>query len=114
MGINTEAALVVRDALAQVHGSLGLPHLICLLTVAAKPGLSVNDLAEETGYPQQSVSRYAAVLLGRYENPTGLPFENPLLEQSINPSDPRRRAVRLTRAGTEFVEKLISNLSVRG
>lgn len=91
-----------------------MPHLVCILTVAAKPGLSVNELAEETGYPQQSVSRYAALLLGRYENPMGISFGPALLEQSINPSDPRRRAIFLTQSGTQFVENLIARINTTG
>jgi DNA-binding MarR family transcriptional regulator len=108
MGSNSEYLTAMREALRSVQEALGLPQLVCLLTIALEPGLSVNELAERTGYPQQSASRYAALLLGRYENPVGQNISSPLIEQTINPSDPRKRSLHLTRSGEAFIVTLLS------
>lgn len=86
---------------------LGLPALICLLTIGLEDGLSVTELAERTGAPQQSVSRYVAMLLGRYQSEALTTFE-PLIDQRISLNDPRKRALHLTREGRHLVEELLS------
>lgn len=93
-------------AALQAAESIGLPALICLLTVALNEGLSVSQLAEQTRTPQQSVSRYVAVLLGRYQMDAGSNFE-PLIEQRISQSDPRKRSLYLTEAGAELIKQLV-------
>lgn len=114
MGKKIISADNALDALLHVHEALGLPHLICILAIAAHPGLSVNELAKITGYPQQSVSRYTALLLGRYDNPTGPSLGKPLIEQSINSADPRRRAFHLTSPGQSFVDDFIARIARKG
>jgi DNA-binding MarR family transcriptional regulator len=97
----------LRSVLVDVH-AMGLPPLVCLLTIAVEPGLSINDLAERTGVPQQSVSRHVAALLGRYQTDLLANFD-PLVEQHINAEDPRKRALHLTPAGREIVARLLAS-----
>lgn len=95
----------IGEVLAAMDG-LGLPHLVCLIRIALEPGLSVNDLADRTGFPQQSVSRYLGLLLGRYQFDTLSPSFVPLVDQRIHPGDPRRRALYLTEAGETSIQRL--------
>lgn len=94
-----------------VTRSRNLPasSLLALLTIALRPGLSINELAEALNMPQQSASRYASILLGRAEDQlTGL-IKSPYISQSINDQDPRKRALNLTPAGIEFLRHIIGN-----
>jgi DNA-binding MarR family transcriptional regulator len=95
------------SALVPVQSQLSLPLLLALMTLAAEPGLSVNELAERLRAPQQTASRYASILLGRYPNPVAGPPLSPLLSQEINAGDPRKRALFLTNAGFEIVTSLL-------
>jgi DNA-binding MarR family transcriptional regulator len=82
---------------------LPMPCLLALLTVALKPGLSVNELSETLGMPQQTASRNASILLGRYEVPSSA-VKTPFILQSINDEDPKKRALELTNAGKEYLQ----------
>jgi DNA-binding MarR family transcriptional regulator len=105
----------LRDALEPVAvEGLSLEVLTGLLTIALEPGVSVNELADRLHTPQQTASRYAAILLGRYQEPTvasGQPPKWPLVVQEVHAEDPRRRAMFLTERGKEFVDVLLSHLS---
>ncbi len=98
--------LGLRDAIASLHG-LSLDHLVSLLTIAAEPGLSVNELAEKTNTPQASASRYVAVLAGRYQNDATEP-PVALITQEIRADDPRRRALFLTPDGHRAIMAIIN------
>jgi DNA-binding MarR family transcriptional regulator len=104
-----------RNALGPaIAEGLSIEILTALLTIALEPGLSVNELADRLRAPQQTASRYAAVLLGRYQEPTataGQPPKIPLVVQEIHADDPRKRAMFLTDRGKEFVEGLLSHLA---
>jgi DNA-binding MarR family transcriptional regulator len=108
----------LRDALEPVAvEGLSLEVLMGLLAIALEPGVSVNELAERLHTPQQTASRYAAILLGRYQEPTvasGQPPKWPLVVQEVHAEDPRRRAMFLTDRGKEFVDDLLSHLSGSG
>jgi DNA-binding MarR family transcriptional regulator len=93
---------------------LSLEVLLALLTIALEPGLSVNELADRLHVPQQTASRYAAVLLGRYQEPStagGQAAKWPLVTQEVHADDPRKRAMFLTDRGKEFTETMLSHLS---
>ena len=92
----------LRDRLLPLQHKLSLPQLLSLLSIAAEPGLSVSDLGERLRIPQASASRYASVLLGRYEGPAGNPV-TPLISQEINKRNPRRRALTLTDEGRRLL-----------
>jgi len=97
----------LRDALKTMQDDLSLPELVALLSVAAEPGLSVNDLAERIGAPQQSTSRFVAVLLRRYTSQTQSPDPRPFIVQTVSPDDPRRRALHLADRGKEVLAHIV-------
>jgi DNA-binding MarR family transcriptional regulator len=101
---------LIRKALLTLPPGLTLEHAISLLTVALEPGLSVNELAERIRSPQQSASRYAAALLGRYQSLTSEIEREPLIVQQINPEDPRKRALFLNETGREIVARMIADV----
>lgn len=117
MGINdiansidqNKAARLLR-VLRAVELDLGLPLLLSLAAVACEPGISVNNLAERIGVPQQTASRYLALLQGRYSMPDRDIGPEPLIKVEINPIDPRRRALKLTKAGAKRLSLALAAL----
>ena len=103
--------IAFRDRLTPLQHQLSLSHLVCLFTIAAEPGLSINDLGARIGAPQASASRYASILLGRYQGPDGKAI-TPLIVQKINEDDPRRRALHLSDLGQEIIGSLCNGLSL--
>ena len=104
----------LRDALEPVMlEGLSIEVLSALLTIALEPGISVNELADRLHAPQQTASRYASILLGRYQEPTVTkePPKDPLVTQEVHATDPRKRAMFLTDRGEEFVALVLSYLS---
>ncbi|MER9591954.1 MarR family winged helix-turn-helix transcriptional regulator [Mesorhizobium australicum] len=95
----------LRDAVAALPG-LKLDLLVHFLTIAAEPGLSVNELAEKTGTPQASASRYVSVLTGRYQSDIAEPVA--LVAQEIRADDPRSRALFLTPSGHQAIMTVIN------
>ena len=98
-------------ALVPVEETLGLPLTLTLAAVALEPGLSVNDLASRINAPQQSASRYVAVLQGRYAMPGRDLGPVPLIAIEVSPTDPRRRALQLTPAGVARLSRILKTLS---
>lgn len=99
----------VLKTLRSLQPDLNLSLAVTLLAVAREPGLSVNELAERVAAPQQTVSRYVAILQGRYEVPGNESFaRNPLVALEVSAQDPRRRAVFLTPHGTKRVTQILS------
>ncbi len=94
-----------------LQSELNLPQLVALLSVAIEPGLSVNDLADRVAVPQQTASRYVAVLLGRYESASGQGPRHALISQGVNDEDPRKRALFLTEYGAEMITRVSGNPS---
>jgi len=116
MGINLETDHYerlsgLRDALLEVQNALSLAQLIALVTIAMEPGLSVNDLAERLKIPQQSASRYVAALAGRYQSVLAESSLDPLVVQTINESDPRKRALFLTPTGRQLMSAISSTIA---
>ena len=109
-----ERLSLLRLSLGKLQDAISLPQLVALLCIGVEPGLSVNDLAERMGIPQQTASRYASVLLGRYDAPaasaTGQPKE-PLITQGVSERDPRSRTLHLTPAGQQVLVALASALN---
>jgi DNA-binding MarR family transcriptional regulator len=98
-------------ALVPVEETLGLPLLLALAAIAREPGLSVNDLADRIGAPQQSASRYVATLQGRYAMPGRDLGPVPLVAIEVSSTDPRKRALHLTRTGTARLSRILTTLS---
>lgn len=106
------------DALIRILRSLepdlNLQLSLTLLTVARQPGLSIGELADRIRVPQQTASRYVAILQGRYELPgsDGNSFaRNPLLSLEVSQQDPRRRALFLTPNGTKRLNRILDAAS---
>lgn len=98
------------DAIGPLQDQLALVQFSALLAIASEPGISVNELAARIGVPQPSASRYAAILMARYQAPEGA-VPTMLATQEVNEDDPRRRALFLTEEAWEFLAKLKSVLS---
>ena|SRR5947207_1560834 len=96
----------LRQALGELQSDLSLVQVVTLLSVALDPGLSVNDLADRLGVPQQTASRHVAVLLGRYQSILNDAPAEPLLKQEVNAQDPRKRALFLNEKGRAVVASM--------
>lgn len=103
---NQKRVIAMRDALRNIQRELGLGQAIALLTIAAEPGLSVNDLADRLELPQQTASRYVAILLGRYEAAGAAGPGAALISQEVSVDDPRRRALFLAPEGEALIARL--------
>lgn len=93
-------------ALKKVQDDLSLPQLVALLTVGLEPGLSVNELSERIGAPQQSASRYVSILLGRYTD-SAASDRRPFIIQGVKQDDPRSRALYLAERGRDIVNDIL-------
>jgi DNA-binding MarR family transcriptional regulator len=98
----------VIGALIAIKGELGLLHMAALLVVAARPGISVSELAAELAVPQQSASRYVATLCGRYRDQIDAEPSAPFIAQALNVTDPRTRSLFLTEAGQTFIDRVFN------
>jgi DNA-binding MarR family transcriptional regulator len=107
----------LASALAAVQDELTLPQLLTLITIATEPGLSVNELADRLSVPQQTASRYVATLAGRYQRLFGSSDQDgdrsslpPLVTQEISQSDPRRRALFISKQGGALLTSIAKQL----
>jgi DNA-binding MarR family transcriptional regulator len=105
-----EAVERLLRAFLPIEATLGLPLLLTLAAVAREPGLSVNDLADRISAPQQSASRYVATLQGRYATTGRELGPMPLVAIEISAADPRKRALRLTPAGSARLSCVLAAL----
>jgi DNA-binding MarR family transcriptional regulator len=106
------------EALRLLPGEIGLPQLLALVAIASEPGLSVGELADRLGLPQQTASRHVAVLSGRYQgmlspfdidNPRPLKTQS-LIVQEVSESNPRRHALYISGEGRALLEAVASRL----
>lgn len=104
---------LLRNSLTKLQDAISLPQLVALMCIGEQPGLSVNDLADLMHVPQQTASRYASVLMGRYDSPTtpATSQTKPLVAQGLSEHDPRSRALYLTAAGRDLLVSLTSSFS---
>jgi DNA-binding MarR family transcriptional regulator len=108
----------LANALRPLQAELGLPQLLALLTIAGEPGLSVNGLADRLDLPQQTASRHVAALAGRYQGVfdpvdsenSGRSKLDPLISQEISESDPRRRALFISKQGRALLDGVAKRL----
>jgi DNA-binding MarR family transcriptional regulator len=102
----------LSEALSTWQSVLSLPQVLALIVIGTTPGLSVNELAERLGQPQQTVSRHVAVLLGRYQTSETVEASvTQFIRQEISATDPRRRALFLTDDGLALLKALASERS---
>jgi DNA-binding MarR family transcriptional regulator len=102
--------------LQSLDADISMPLLVTLIAVGESPGLSIGELAEKIDAPQQSASRYIAILMGRYQSPgetQPLRANRPLLKVEISPDDPRRRSILLTDHGTATLKNFLTKISKR-
>jgi DNA-binding MarR family transcriptional regulator len=100
--------------LRSLEPDLNLQLALTLLVVARQPGLSIGELADQIQSPQQTASRYVAILQGRYELPgsdSNSFARNPLLSLEVSKQDPRRRALFLTTHGTKRLNRILDATS---
>jgi DNA-binding MarR family transcriptional regulator len=100
-------------ALRSIDGELSLPLVLALVAVASQPGISINGLAKCIQVPQQTASRYVAILQGRYQlaNASVNPFvAKPLLSLQVSTNDPRRRALFVTQQGNDILKEITNQL----
>ena len=89
---------------------LSTPLALALLAIAREPGLSINQLGDRLRVPQQTASRYAAQLQGRYQSSSTVDFaRNPLLSLEVSAHDPRSRALYLTAHGKKRVADILQS-----
>jgi DNA-binding MarR family transcriptional regulator len=107
----TDRLAAMAEALRPLQTVLSLSQLLALIAIERTPGLSVNELAESLGLPQQTVSRHVAILLGRYQTmPDGPPASmTTFIRQEISASDPRRRALFLSNEGLALLKSLAAD-----
>jgi DNA-binding MarR family transcriptional regulator len=99
-------------ALKKIQNDLSLAEFVALLAVGVEPGLSVNELSERIGAPQQSTSRYVSVLTGRYPNPSPSTDRRPFITQGVKQNDPRSRSLHLADRGQEVVNDILQAASL--
>lgn len=109
--LENDRLAALSHALAPWQTVLSISQVLALTAIAQTPGLSVNELAENLGLPQQTVSRHVAILLGRYQTAPDQPPATlaTLIRQEISASDPRRRALFLSDDGVALLKALASN-----
>ena len=102
--------IALSEALRPYQDQLGLSRLVCLLTIAAEPGVSVTELADRISAPQASTSRYVSLLLGRYQEEKG-EIPTPLISQEVSKERPRQRALFLSHRGSALVASILDTLN---
>ncbi|WP_293397623.1 MarR family transcriptional regulator [Phenylobacterium sp. RIFCSPHIGHO2_01_FULL_69_31] len=95
--------------------SMSTEELLCFLTVATRPGLSVGELAAATRLPQSTVSRHIKRLSARPHRSAGalgpLQWEleigsgEALLAQAVHPENVKQKALHITAQGQELLER---------
>jgi len=94
--------------------SMSAEELLCFLTVAVRPGISVGELAEEAGLPQSTVSRHLKRLCARAHRSKGElgPIQwdleigsDPLIAQHVHPTNPKQKALQVTRHGEALLDR---------
>jgi len=95
---------------------LSIPLLRTLIAVSMNPHLSVTELAELIKVPQQTASRYVALLQGRYQSSESSSSfaRDPLLTTKPSLSDLRRYELVLTPRGTARLDAILSQVYSKG
>lgn len=116
-GVAAQRLDALFQALSSIEADLSLPLLLTLVAVGRFPSLSINDLSDRIGVPQQTASRYVAILQGRYQIAGGSAntfSRNPLVTLEVSSDDPRRRALFLTPHGKARLVALMDKLYAKG
>jgi DNA-binding MarR family transcriptional regulator len=117
MATKIERLDALLKVLQTIERDIGAPLLVALVSIAREPGLSISELADRIGAPQQTASRYAAILQGRYQQPPGSAEDfaaHPLIAFEVSNDDPRSRALYLTTKGKSLIDKVIEGILTVG
>jgi DNA-binding MarR family transcriptional regulator len=95
------------EILRDVDGEMPMQMAHCLLCVALRPGLTMQNLSEMTGLSQSSSSRNIQTL-GEWHR-HGKPGYN-LVQAVDDPVDTRRKIMFLTPKGKQVLKRLLSTL----
>jgi DNA-binding MarR family transcriptional regulator len=102
----------LNEGLKKAEPELSIPLLRTLLAVAVNENLSVNELADHIEVPQQTASRYVAILQGRYQtSEAGASLARaPLLTHRASSTDLRRYELVLTPKGGARVQAILATI----
>jgi DNA-binding MarR family transcriptional regulator len=100
------ATIGFLQGLREVDPYIASQTIECLLAVAMRPGITMQDLSKDTGLAQSSCSRNIA-LLSKYHRLGKEGFD--LVEAVDDPRERRRKIVYLTAKGQKLVNKLMKN-----
>jgi len=91
----------------EIDPYMGIQLVEALLVIAKRPGLTMQELSDETGLAQSSCSRNVAMLSKWHR--LGKPGHN-MVEAIEDPAERRRKIVFLTPKGIAHVTKMMSVL----
>jgi DNA-binding MarR family transcriptional regulator len=97
---------ILRD-LREVDPWMGLQTAECFLVIAARPGITMQELCEETGLAQSSASRNVA-LLSKWHR-LGKPGAD-WVTNNPDPAERRRKVMHLTDKGISKVRSILSRI----
>lgn len=102
--------------LKSAEPDLSIPLLRTLIAVSLNPHLSVTELSETIGVPQQTASRYVAVLQGRYQTSDGTSSfaRAPLIAHRASSTDLRRYELVLTPRGVARLNAILGQVYSKG
>lgn len=110
----TARLLAFAHVLVEEEYDLSVEELICFLTIASKPGLSVGELASETSLPQSTVSRHLKGLSSRHHHSRGgvgpIQWElkidsEALVDQRVHPANAKQKALHVNEKGQELLQR---------
>lgn len=84
-----------------------LQYAICLIEIAARPALSLTNLAEKTGLALSTVSRICGALSDY--RPNGAPYG--LIRMEVAKEERRRRELHVTDAGAALLRAACETLA---
>lgn len=97
----------IIEALREAHSEMPMQTAHCLLCVAIRPGLTMQELGAMTNLSQSATSRNMQ-LLGEWARPTKPGLR--LVEALDDSIDTRRKIMFLTPKGKALMEKILSTL----
>ncbi len=102
--------------LKMAEPDMSIPLLRTLIAVSLNSHLSVTELAEAINVPQQTASRYVAVLQGRYQTSEGTSSftRAPLLSHKPSTTDLRRYELILTARGVAQLDAILAQVYSKG
>lgn len=106
----------LNEGLKVAENDMSIPLLRTLIAASLNPHLSVTDIAQVIGVPQQTASRYVAILQGRYQTAESASAFNrgPLLSHKPSANDLRRYELVLTPRGNARLDEILNEIYSKG